>query len=337
MQSTGCTSLFITTASHQSALLSRRLRWPAHRVLVNYFPAQQADLDGAFTKSLNAIIASAQAKADGTATGEAAAAILIAARAGDGLEANVPYTTGNGPGVWQPTPPAFLAALTPWLGQMRPFTMKSADQFLPAGPTPLTSERWVVEYNVTRLFGDMNSTVRTVAQGEIGLFWAGHTGQQYSRAFGYLAQNYKLDVMDSARLLAVLWTGYADTGIACWNAKFTYNFWRPVTAIRSGGGNSELMADGGWTSLATTPNHPEYPAAHGCVTEVSSSLVADFFGTAKVHVVVDNNTTFSDGLPHAYFRRHCGLVRRGVLGAHSGGRDCIFIIRWRTVGPSAGK
>jgi hypothetical protein len=96
-------------------------------------------------------------------------------------------------------------------------------------------------------------------------------------------------------LLAVLWTGYADTGIACWNAKFTYNFWRPVTAIRAGGGNSEVMADGGWTSLATTPNHPEYPAAHGCVTGVSSSLVADFLGTAKVHVVVDNNTTFSDG------------------------------------------
>jgi hypothetical protein len=179
---------------------------------------------------------------------------------------------------------------------MRPFTMKTADQFLPAGPTPLTSERWVAEYNVTRLFGDTNSTVRTAAQGEIGLFWAVHTGQQYSRAFGYLAQNYKLDVMDSARLLAVLWTGYADIGIACWNAKFTYNFWWPVTAIRAGGGNSELMADGGWTSLATTPNHPEYPAAHGCVTGVSSSLVEDFFGTAKVHIVVDNNTTFSDGI-----------------------------------------
>jgi hypothetical protein len=123
-----------------------------------------------------------------------------------------------------------------------------------------------------------------------------HTGQQYSRAFGYFAQNYNLDVMDSARLLAILWTGYADVGIACWNAKFTYNFWRPVTAIRSGGANSELMADAGWTSLATTPNHPEYPAAHGCVTGVSSQLVQDFFGTSKVRVVVDNNTTFSDGV-----------------------------------------
>jgi hypothetical protein len=123
-----------------------------------------------------------------------------------------------------------------------------------------------------------------------------HTAQQYSRAFGYLIDNYNLDVMNSARLLAILWTGYADAGIACWNAKFTYNFWRPVTAIHAGGGNSELMADAAWTSLGTTPNHPEYPAAHGCATGVSSSLVQDFFGTPKVHVVVDNKTTFSDGV-----------------------------------------
>jgi hypothetical protein len=268
----------------------------AHRVLANYFPAQQADLDAAFTKSLNGIVAPERAKTDGVAVGEAAAAALIAERSGDGLEADVPYIPGNGPGVWQPTPPGFLAALTPWLGQVRPFTMKSAGQFLPDGPTPLSSERWVAEYNAIRLFGDKNSGVRTAAQGEIGLFWAVHTGQQYSRAFGYLAENYKLDIMDSARLLAILWTGYADAGIACWNAKFTYNFWRPVTAVDAGGGNSELMADGAWSSLATTPNHPEYPAAHGCATGVSSSLVEDFFGTRKVHVIVDNNTTFSDGV-----------------------------------------
>ena len=241
-------------------------------------------------------MASAQAKTDGVAAGEAAAAALISERGNDGLEANVPYTPGTNPGVWQPTPPGFLPALTPWLGQMRPFTLKRPDQFLPEGPTPLTSERWVADYNETRLFGDTNSTVRTPAQGEIGLFYAVHTGQQYSRAFGYLAENYNLDVMDSARLLAILWTGYADAGIACWNAKFTYNFWRPVTAIHAGGANAELMADAAWSSLGTTPNHPEYPAAHGCATGVSSNLVQDFFGTPKVHVVVDNKTTFSDGV-----------------------------------------
>jgi hypothetical protein len=268
----------------------------AHRVLVHYFPAQQPDLDAALTKSLNGVIAPAQAKADGMATGEAAAAALIRARMDDGLEANVPYTPGSGPGVWQPTPPGFLPALTPWLGQLRPFTFSRADQFLPDGPTPLASENWVADYNITRIIGDTNSALRTAAQSEIGLFYAVHTGQQYSRAFGYLVENYQLDVMDSARLLAILWTGYADAGIACWNAKYKYNFWRPATAIHMGGGNAELTADAGWTSLATTPNHPEYPAAHGCATGVSTQLVEDFFRTRKVHVVVDNDTTFSDGV-----------------------------------------
>lgn len=267
----------------------------AHRVLVYYFPDQQTNLDAQFNTSISAIMADPQAKTVGIAIGEAAAETLIAERSGDGLEANVPYAPGSGPGVWQPTPPGFLPALTPWLGQMRPFTMSSADQFLPDGPTPLTSEEWVADLNNTRMFGNTASAVRTTAQSEIGAFWAVHTGQQYSRAFGYLAQNYKLSLLDSARFFAILWTGYADAGIGCWNAKYTYNFWRPVTAIGGGGGNSELAADPSWTPLGTTPNHPEYPAAHGCATGVSSNLVERFFGTRKVHVVVDS-TGFSDGL-----------------------------------------
>jgi hypothetical protein len=267
----------------------------AHRVLVTYFPAQQSVLDAQLDDSLGRIIATPEAKMAGTAVGEAAAGALISARAGDGLEASVPYEPGSGPGVWQPTPPRFAPALTPWLGQMRPFTMKSASQFLPGGPTPLMSERWVEDYDQTRLLGDVDSTLRTPAQSEIGLFWTEHTAQQYARAFGYLAQNYDLDLMDSARLMAVLWTGFADGAIGCWNAKFTYDFWRPVTAIRAGGGNPDLEADFDWTPLGTTPNHPEYPAAHGCVTAAVSSLIRAYFGTPKVHVVVDS-LAFSDGV-----------------------------------------
>jgi len=149
----------------------------AHRVLVNYFPTQQSSLDAQFSASLLNISASPQAKANGVIVGEDAANALITARAGDGLEANVPYTPGTGPGVWQPTPPKFLPALTPWLGQMRPFTMKSASQFLPSGPTPLASEEWEDDYNQVRVLGKTDSAVRTPAQTEIGLFWTEHTGQ----------------------------------------------------------------------------------------------------------------------------------------------------------------
>jgi hypothetical protein len=276
----------------------------AHRVLVTYFPSQQASLDAAYQDSVAKITASADAKNAGVVVGEAAAAALITARAGDGLEADVPYTPGTGPGVWQPTPPKFGPALTPWLAQMRPFTMSSASQFLPSGPISLTSEQWRKDYNQVRILGDVNSTVRTPSQSEIGLFWTEHTGQQYARAFTYLAENYKLSVMDSARLMALLWTGFADSTIGCWNAKFTYNFWRPVTAIRAGGGNPELTGDANWTPLATTPSHPEYPAAHGCVTGTVSDLIEDFFKTSKVHIVVDS-LAFTDGVhTHTFENTH---------------------------------
>ena len=267
----------------------------AHKVLVNYFPAQQSALDAQFDASLAGIVAATRAKNDGVATGEAAAAALIAARASDGLEANVLYTPGApGPGVWQPTPLAL--PVTPWLGQMRPFTMTSASQFLPRGPSALTSPQWMHDYNQTATLGEADSTVRTPAQTEIGLFWTEHTPQKYARAFGYLAKNYQQDIMDSARLLAILWTGFADSEIGCFNAKYTYSFWRPVTATRAGGGNPDLIADPDWTPLGTTPNHPEYPAAHACGTGAVSDLVGDYFGTPKVHIVVDNLKTFSDGV-----------------------------------------
>ena len=267
----------------------------ARRILVKYFPARQSALDAQFDASLAKITAAPDAKAAGIAVGEAAAAALIAARADDGLEANVPYTPGSGPGVWQPTPPGFLPAVTPWLGQMRPFTMTSASQFRPEGPTPLTSEDWVEDFNQVRILGEINSTARTPEQAEIGLFWTEHTGRQYARAFGYLAENYKLDVMDTARLMAILWSGFADGLIACFDAKYQYNFWRPVTAIRDGGGNRDLIADPNWTPLGLTPNHPEYPAAHACATGTVSRLVRDYFGTRKVRVVVDS-LAFGDGI-----------------------------------------
>src|SRR6266849_7909181 len=248
----------------------------AHRILVHYFPAQQPALDAQFVTSLATITAARDAKAAGIATGEAAAAALITARAGDGLNANVPYTPGSGPGVWQPTPPKFLPGVTPWLGQMRPFTMTSASQFRPEGPTPLTSDEWEEDYNQVRTIGEINSTVRTPEQTEIGLFWTEHTGQQYARAFGYFAENYKLNVMDSARLMAILWTGFADSLIACFDAKYHYSFWRPVTAIREGGGNSDLIADPNWTPLGVTPNHPEYPAAHACAPGTGPRLAGAY-------------------------------------------------------------
>jgi hypothetical protein len=267
----------------------------AHRILVNYFPSQQSDLDARFAAALSAIGAHAGAKDAGVAVGEAAAASVIAARTNDGLEANVPYVPGSGPGIWIPTPPAFAAAATPWLGQMRPFTMSTASDFRPDGPTPMGSEPWKRDYKLTRQLGGVNSTIRSDAETEIGMFWTEHTSQQYARAFGYLADNYALSVPDTARLMAILWAGSADALMGCWDAKFTYSFWRPVTAVSAGGGSSDLQADPSWLPLATTPNHPEYPSAHACYTGAVTTLIAGYFGTTKTHIVVDS-TAIQDGV-----------------------------------------
>jgi hypothetical protein len=93
---------------------------------------------------------------------------------------------------------------------------------------------------------------------------------------------------ETARLFAMLWLGYADSVIGCFNAKYTYGFWRPVKAISAGGGNLDLAGDPGWLPPGTTPNHPEYPAAHGCVTGAVSSLIAGYFGATRVHIVADS-------------------------------------------------
>jgi len=302
----------------------------AHRILVNYFPAQQASLDAQLTSSLSTIADTGANIAAGKSIGEQAALALIAARANDGLLANVPYAPPVGLGFWQPTPPAFAKPITPWMGQMVPFTMTSAGEFFPdEGPTPLDSQQWIDDYNQVKTLGAFNSTVRTPKQSEIGLFWTEHTGQQYARAFRGLAAQQGLDTSQTARLMAMLWAGFADSAIGCWNAKFSFSFWRPVTAIRSGGGNPALTGDPLWAPLAATPAHPEYPAAHGCVTGAVSTILERYFGTPHVQFSVDslvthtthtfNNTgelldEVEQARIYAGFHYHHSVVQGKVLG-----------------------
>jgi hypothetical protein len=264
----------------------------AHRVLVHYFPSQQVGLDAELTSSLAAILDTPANISAGVAVGEAAAQALINRRVSDGLLVNFPYSPSVGAGFWQPTPPAFAAPITPWLGQMVPFTMTSAAQFFPdEGPDALNSQQWIDDYTETMTLGAINSAARTPQQTEIGLFWTEHTGQQYGRAFRNLATQKGLNTSDTARLMAMLWAGYADAGIGCWNAKFFFSFWRPVTAIHAGGGNPALTADPNWAPLASTPAHPEYPAAHGCATGAVSTILAGYFGTQMVQFSVDSLVT----------------------------------------------
>jgi hypothetical protein len=213
---------------------------------------------------------------------------------------------------------------------MVPFTMTNASQFFPdEGPNALDSQQWIDDYNRVKTLGAINSTVRTPEQTEIGLFWTEHTGKQYARAFQNLATQQGLGTLDTARLMAMLWAGYADAGIGCWNAKFTFSFWRPVTAIQAGGGNPALVADPNWLPLANTPSHPEYPAAHGCATGAVSTILAGYFGSPKLTFSVDSkvtNTTHTftsttalmdqveEARIYAGFHYHHSVIEGKVLG-----------------------
>jgi hypothetical protein len=309
----------------------------AYNTLVSYLPDQSVSLAAQYTAAL-AVIPDSQAKSDGIQVGEAAAKSIITMRAGDGRGAKVPYVFPSAltAGVWIPTPLAFLLPQTPWVGQMVPFTMSSASQFLPDEPPPaLASTDWADDYNQVKTLGAANSTVRTLQQTEIGLFWTEQTSKQYARALRALAVGRALNTSDTARLFAMVWTSVADAFIGCWNAKYHFSFWRPVTAIQNGGidGNPATVPDPTWMSLGTTPNHPEYPSAHGCLTGAVSGILKGYFGTPNVNFTVSSTFfnpphvhTFSstkdleqeveDARIYAGFHYHHSMVQGLVLGQH---------------------
>src|SRR5581483_8374371 len=219
-------------------------------------------------------------KAKGVAVGKAAADDIVALRSHDGRNAPVatPYGTGPlVPGRWVFAPaPSAQSAQTPWVAFMQPFLLDSASQFRPGPPPSLSSAQWATEFNEVKAYGAANSAVRTPEQTAIAEFWNANVINADNQAMRDLATSHDLDLVDTARLLAMGDLVGTDALIACFDSKYTYTFWRPVTAIQNGtiDGNPETTADPTWAPLLTTPNHPEYPAAHGCATAAVAHVFA---------------------------------------------------------------
>jgi hypothetical protein len=262
----------------------------AHGVLVRLLPAQSETLDGEREQSL-ATIRDGLGKDNGIAIGQEVAHILIQIH--DGVIPGISYMPGTGAGVWQPTPPAFANALLPGFAQVAPLALVSASQFLPGPPPTLSSDEWVRDYNEVKAYGVATGSLRTADQTETGLFYTEHAVAQYSRAFRRYAAENRLGIREAARFFAMTNTAILDSQIACWDAKFHYNFWRPVTAIRAGAvdGNPLTEPDPTWIGLAVTPAHPEYPAAHGCWTSATARILEHFNGTKRVRFVLDSAAT----------------------------------------------
>lgn len=275
----------------------------AYDVLVALFPAQVADLDAKYAASL-ATLPDDIAKLNGIAVGQQAASAILNARAQDGRDATVIYVPGSGPGVWAPTPPAFLAAQAPETPLVQPFVLNSASQFRPAGPFSLGSEDWARDYNEVKELGSAVGSARTAEQTDIARFWSDNPPLQWNRVWRALSVAKGLGLAENARYFAMLASASADALIACWDAKYHYNFWRPVTAIRAGDsdGNSETAPDATWIGLIVTPNHPEYPAAHGCFSGASTETLKYFFGSDHIGFWIDSAVAGVVNPIRTYFR-----------------------------------
>jgi hypothetical protein len=262
----------------------------AHRVLENYLPGQEVGIiDPAYAASLAAIPDGA-GKTIGIAVGEAVATLFIAQRSDDGFRAPTPpYVPPNPPipGIWIPT--AATPPIGPYLGLMRPFALKSTDQFRPNGPPALDSKRWAEDYNEVKEIGLAASTTRTAEQTESARFWAQAPVQQAHGSFRRFVLDHDLDIVDASRFMAMMSVTYADGLIACFDAKWHYVFWRPITAIRAGDtdGNDATFGDPTWSPLLpVTPNHPEYPSAHSCITPAAGVVIARFLHTEQIDFTV---------------------------------------------------
>jgi hypothetical protein len=256
----------------------------AYRVLVNLYPKQKTFLDNALTASL-AEIPDGTVEDTGVAFGQTVADDILTLRNNDGSANTVIYTPGINHGEWQPTPPAFNPALLPQWGEITPFALTSGSQFRPDGPPALDSAVYTTDFNQVKELGSLNSTTRTAEQTEIAKFWADGTGTFTPPGhWNQIAQNVAVQkgnsLLDNARLFALLDISLADAGIAAWEAKYNYNFWRPITAIQQAetDGNASTIADASWQPLLTTPAFPEYVSGHSTFSGAAETILTSLLG-----------------------------------------------------------
>jgi hypothetical protein len=274
----------------------------ADTILDSLYPAQAASFDAQLAAEL-AAIPNGQGKTDGVNFGKAVANAIIALRANDGSNINTTDLGGTGMGVWQPTPPSYAPALDPQWANVTPFALTGPGQFLPGPPPALDSQLYANDVALTESLGQADSTTRTAQETSIAKFWNDQAGTytppgQWNAIADAVAQQQGDSAAADAQLFAELNVAEADAAIAAWNSKYTYNGWRPVTAIRNAdsiGNPYGITQDPNWISLITTPPFPEYVAGHPTFSAAAAQVLDNFFG---------NNVTFnatSESLPGTTF------------------------------------
>ena len=271
----------------------------AHDVLVGIFPSQQGVLDGKLATTLGTL--PEEGKAGGQQVGAAAATAMLAARANDGRFSSFTVIQGTQPGEWRSS--AFLpdgspvVEPAPWVGNVTPFLIPSAEALRSKGPNELTSDAYARDYREVKRLGSLTSTKRTADQTEAAIFWQANAAVLFNSVMRQLVGSQGLNGAEAARMFAMGDMAGADGAIACWYDKYATRFWRPITAIRLGGtdGNPDTVADPTWTPLfngaapLTTPAFPEHPSGHGCVSGAVIETLKDYFGTDEVSFSVSSS------------------------------------------------
>ncbi len=253
------------------------------------YPSMKLALDSKRAASLALISASPHENpagiASGIAWGQTVADAIFAWRSTDGFTPPPPpFLGGTGVGQWRPTPPAFASGAVPQFAYMTPWVLSSPSQFHPAGPPALTSARYTADFNEVKTMGSATSTLRTPDQTAAAWLWNSATPSYIwnTVAISLLEDGHKHrpSLLRSARVLALLNLAIADAAIACWEAKYSFVFWRPVTAIplADTDGNPATEADPSWTPLFATPAHPEYPSGHSTLSSAGAAVLARLFG-----------------------------------------------------------
>jgi hypothetical protein len=261
--------LAVTTAKETSKEAAAAVA--ASMVLASLHPNETEELNSLMDAYL-AAIPPGTAKSEGIKVGQEVAAKIVAERKADGADAPDAYRPKTKPGIYVPTP---ITASSTW-PNVKPFAMTSPSQFRPQPPIPLAGEEWAADYNEIKNLGGKNSTKRTARQTEDGRFWLITGPASYYPIVRQLVVAKRMDVIDSARFMALVSTAVADAYIAVFDAKYHYDFWRPITAIRNGDidGNPATELDAIWQPIDNTPMHPEYPCAH-CITSAAVAAVVE--------------------------------------------------------------
>jgi len=309
----------------------------AHHALRNLLSSQAGTLDNLYMSSL----AGHNIAEDdpGIAYGESAAASILNLRAGDhSADAQFPYDApgaGN-PGVWVRLNNA--PALLPGWGAVTPFVLRSGLQFRPDDPPALASKLYARDYNELKEIGVDNSSVRTTEQTQIALFWRASPVAIWNPVLTQVLAAHNLDLSSTARAFALIYMAASDAGVACWDAKYFYNFWRPFSAIREGDsdGNDNTQGDGSWLPLLATPPFPEYPSGHATVSSAMARVLMTIFEddpgvpiTVTLTRITRNWSSFTQGVDEVIDARvYSGIHFRNSdeVGARLGRQVGRFVL-----------